>query len=121
MQPRPRSALDRSKVRRLRSHYEQQALGAFAVTALVMAIICGAIIVSGWFAGIMTDRYERFFWGGAVLAAVSVFVLAVASMPFGANDLGAVRRIRVLVTTGLGLYFVAVVLCVGAMIADFYG
>jgi MFS family permease len=108
-------------LRQRRSHLERQALGAFAVTALVMAIICGAIIVSGWFAGVMTDRYERFFWGGAILAAVSVFVLAVASMPFGSNDLRAVGRIRALTTTGLGLYVIAVVLCIGAMIADFYG
>jgi hypothetical protein len=86
-----------------------------------MAIICGAIIVSGWFAGVMTDRYERFFWGGAVLAAVSVFVLAVASMPFGADDRAAIRRVRALTTAGLVLYLVAVVLCIGAMIADFYG
>ena len=104
-----------------RRHLERQALGAFAVTAIVMAIICGAIIVSGWFAGVMTDRYERFFWGGAVLAAVSVFALAVASMPFGSNDRSAIRRVRVLTTAGLGCYLVAVVLCIGAMIADFYG
>lgn len=112
---------DTETLRGRRNHLERQALGAFAVTAIVMAIICGAIIVSGWFAGVMTDRYERFFWGGAVLAAASVFVLAVASMPFGANDRSAVRRIRVLTTAGLGLYLVAVVLCIGAMIADFYG
>ena len=112
---------DTDTLRAQRNHLERQALGAFAVTALVMAIICGAVIVSGWFAGVMTDRYERFFWGGAVLAAVSVFMLAVASMPFGANDRGAIRRIRVLTTAGLGCYLVAVVLCIGAMIADFYG
>ena len=108
-------------LRSQRNHLERQALGAFAVTALVMAIICGAIIVSGWFAGVMTDRYERFFWGGAILAAASVFVLAVASMPLGANDASAIRRVRALTTAGLGLYLVAVVLCVGAMVADFYG
>jgi hypothetical protein len=110
-----------AELRRWRSHLERQALGAFAVTAVVMAIVCGAIIVSGWFAGVMTDRYERFFWGGAMLAAASVFVLAVASMPFGSDDRRAIGRIRALTTAGLGLYLVAVVLCVGAMIADFYG
>jgi len=112
---------DQHSHRRFRSHYERHALGAFAVTALVMAVVCGAIIVSGWFAGVMTDRYERFFWAGAILAAVAVFVLAVASMPFGANDRSAIGRIRALTTTGLALYLAAVVLCIGAMIADFYG
>jgi MFS family permease len=107
--------------RALRSHYERHAVGALAVTGLAMAIVCGAVIVSGWFAGVMTDRYERFFWGGAITAAVAVFVLAVASMPFGGNDRAAVGRIRALVSVGLVLFMLAVVLCVGAMIADFYG
>ena len=105
----------------VRARLERNAVVLLAVAALTMAIICGAIIVSGWFAGVMTDAYERFFWGGAVLAAVAVFVLAVASMPFGSNDVSAVRRIRALTTVGLLLFLVAVVLCVGAMIADFYG
>jgi MFS family permease len=107
--------------RALRSHYERHAIGALTVTGLAMAIVCGAIIVSGWFAGVMTDRYERFFWAGAITAAVAVFVLAAASMPLGVDDRAATRRIRVLVTIGLLLFIVAVVLCVGAMIADFYG
>jgi arginine exporter protein ArgO len=107
--------------RSLRTHYERHALGALAVTGLGMAIICGAVIVSGWFAGVMTDRYERFFWGGAITAVVAVFVLAVASMPLGRDDGRAVVRMRVLVSVGLALYLLAIVLCVGAMVADFYG
>lgn len=116
-EPRPEEA----DARALRSHYERHALGALTVTGLTMAVICGGVIVSGWFAGVMTDRYERFFWAGAITAAVAVFVLAVASMPFGASDRAAIGRIRVLVTVGLLLFIAAVVLCVGAMIADFYG
>ncbi|MDQ2699362.1 MAG: hypothetical protein M3Y46_11255 [Actinomycetota bacterium] len=107
--------------RSLRTHYERHALGALTVTGLGMAIICGAVIVSGWFAGVMTDRYERFFWGGAITATVAVFVLAVASMPLGRDDARAVLRLRTLTSLGLALYLLAIVLCVGAMIADFYG
>jgi arginine exporter protein ArgO len=114
-------AMTVSDERLLRSHYERHAMGALTVTALSMSIICGAVIVSGWFAGAMTDRYERFFWLGAITAAVAVFVLAAASMPFGARDGRATLRIRVLITLGLGLFLIAVVLCVGAIIADFYG
>ncbi len=113
--------MDDAAARELRSHYERHAVTSFLVAGLIMAIICGAIIVSGWFAGVMTDRYERFFWGGAVMAGVAVLVLAVASMPFGSNDRAAIVRLRVLTTIGLALFLLAAVLCIGAMIADFYG
>ena len=110
-----------TRARDLRSHYERHAALTFLAAGLIMAVICGGIIVSGWFAGVMTDRYERFFWGGAITAGVAVFTLAVASMPFGSDDRAAIMRLRVLTTVGLSLFLVAAVLCIGAMVADFYG
>jgi hypothetical protein len=57
--------------RPLRSHYERHAAVVFGVTALSMVIVCGAVVVSGWFPGVMTDRWERLFWAGAITAALA--------------------------------------------------
>ena len=106
--------------RRLRSHYVRLAAAVFGVTALSMVIVCGAVIVSGWFAGVMTDRWERFFWAGAITAALAVFTSAIAAAPVGSGDRVAIQRIRTLTALGIALFIVAALLCVGALIADFY-
>lgn len=107
--------LDRTEVR----HAETRAMIAFVGCASVLAIICAAIIVSGWFAGAMTDRYERFFWAGAVLALVAVLILLIGANPGGRSS--RAPRARLLTGIGLGLFGLAPLLCVGALIADFYG
>ena len=103
-----------------RRHAEFSAIALFAIAALTMAIVCGAIIVSGWFAGVIQDEYERVFWAGAVMAAVAVAVLGAAAVPGGADDLRAVRRIRLLTRVGLVMFLVAPALCIGSLVADFF-
>lgn len=94
---------------------------ALGIAVLALSIVCGAVIVSGWFAGVITDRYERVFWAGAVLGGLAVPVLAAAAWPGGADDGRAIRRISWLVRVGLVILVLAPALCIGALIADFYG
>jgi len=103
-----------------RAHLERNATTLFVGAALVMAIVCGAIIVSGWFAGVIDDPPERVFWAGAILAFVMVGVFAGAALPGGADDARALRRIIRLTRLGLVLFMVAPALCIGALIVDFY-
>jgi hypothetical protein len=104
-----------------RARLERNAVVLFVGAAVVMAIICGAIIVSGWFAGVMEDSAERFFWAGSILELLMVFTLAGAAFPGGNDDGRVIRRIRLLTRIGLVLFVVAPVLCLGSLVADFYG
>jgi hypothetical protein len=108
-------------VERQRERLERQASLAFLTGAVAMAIVCGAIIVARWFAGVLEDHAERVFWTGAVLAFVMVAVLAGAAWPGGDDDRRVVRRTRLLLRIGLILFVFAPGLCIGALIADFYG
>lgn len=91
------------------------ALGRFGVSAVVMAVVCGAIIVSGWFAGVIQDVYERFFWAGSLLAALAITVMGAAViLGRGARTTSLISRI------GLAMFLIAPVLCVGSLVADFY-
>jgi len=103
-----------------RTHLERTAAILFVGAALVMAVICGAVIVTGWFAGVIWDPAERVFWAGAILEFVMVAVFAAAAAPGGADDARAVRRITVLLRIGLTLFVLAPALCLGALVADFY-
>ncbi len=92
----------------------------FAGSAVAMAIVCGAVIVSGWFAGVIEDRFERVFWAGAMLAGLMVTVFAAAAFPGGDDDARVVRRVTILTRTGLILFVVWPALCIGALAADFF-
>jgi hypothetical protein len=92
----------------------------FGVAALSTAIVCAGLIVSGWFAGVIQDAYERIFWTGAVLAGLMNIVLAAAVWPGGDDDARVARRTAVLVRVGLALFVVAPTLCLGALVADFF-
>lgn len=111
---------ERDEWRERRQHAERSAALLFGAAALVEAIVCGAIIVSGWFAGVLEDHAERVFWTGAVLSFVMVAVFASAAWPGGDDDRRVVRRVRWTLRIGLVLFVVAPALCIGAMIADFY-
>lgn len=82
----------------------------FVGTSIVVAIVVAAMLVSGWRAGSLSNDVEWIFWAGAVLAATGVgcFALAVAR--------GGERVIR----AGLLLFAVAPVLCVVAVMADYW-
>jgi MFS family permease len=103
-----------------RASVERLAVAHLAIGAGTMALVCGAIIASGWFAGVLQDRYERVFWLGAVLAFVMVAVFAAASFPGGVNDRAVVRRVTALIRVGLVLFVLAPALCIGALVADFF-
>lgn len=115
-EPHPREAL----VER-RAHVERTAVQLLVGYSVVMALVCGAIIISGWFAGVMEDHAERVFWSGAILSFLTVVVFAAAAFPGGADDARVIRRVTWLTRLGLVLFIVAPALCIGALIADFYG
>lgn len=108
------------EARRQRQHAERTAVLLLGVGALSLAIVCGAVIVSGWFAGVLQDRFERWFWAGALLGLAMLVVFAIAAMPGGRDDRREVARIRRLLRAGLALLILAPLLCIGALVADFY-
>jgi hypothetical protein len=105
----------------LRESLEHRAAVAFSGYLIAFAVVCGAIIVSGWFAGVLDDPAERVFWTGAVLGFVALVVLMSAVFPGWADDHREVRRLRWTLRVGLGLAILSPVLCIAALIADFYG
>jgi hypothetical protein len=85
-----------------------------------MAIIWGAIIVSGWFAGVIEDGPERWFWAGAILDFIMVGFFAAASFPGGDDDAQVIARVTALTRVGVVLFMLAPTMCIGALVADFY-
>ncbi|GAB3605680.1 hypothetical protein GCM10027413_10890 [Conyzicola nivalis] len=105
---------------RRRSELERHAAVLFCAAALTMAIICGSVIVSGWFAGVLVDRWERVFWAGSLLGGVMVSVFAAAALPSGSDARRAAVRITSLLRVGLLLFVVAPAVCIVALVGDFY-
>jgi hypothetical protein len=106
---------------RRRGELERHAASLFLTAALTMMIICGAIIVSGWFAGALVDNWERVFWAGALLGGLMVATFAAAALPGGANPRAAIIRITWLLGIGLLLFVLAPALCVLGLVGNFYG
>lgn len=104
-----------------RAHAESTAVTLLVGYGLVMAVVCGAIIVSGWFAGVMEDHAERVFWSGAVLSFLTVVIFAAAAFPGGPDDARVIRRVTWLTRLGLVMLVVSPALVIGSLIADFYG
>jgi len=92
----------------------------FAATSLVAAITVGAMLVGDWGAGILDNRVEWVFWAGAILGAVGIGLLGVATLPPGHDLSRTVRRSAGLVRAGLALFLVAPVLCVVAVFTDYW-
>ena len=103
-----------------RQHLERQAATLFVGAVLSMAIVCGAVIVSGWFAGVIEDQYERVFWAGAMLGGLMVAVFAAAAFPGGRDDIRVVRRVTLLLRAGLVLLVLSPTLCIVALVCDFF-
>jgi MFS family permease len=110
---------DDADVRR-RAELERHAAVLFAAAALTMAVVCGAVIVSGWFAGALVDRWERVFWAGALLAGLMVATFAAAAAPSGADARRGNRRTLWLLRAGLVQFVLAPALCIVALVGDFY-
>lgn len=86
----------------------------FAATSVVVAITVGSMLVSGWHAGSLDNRVEWVFWAGAILGASGVGAFGVSVL---GTSFAAVRRgIRV----GMILFLAAPVLCVFAVMADYW-
>lgn len=103
-----------------RAELERHAATLFVGVALAMAIVCGAVIVSGWFAGVLIDSWERVFWAGFILSIVMVATFAAAAVPGGRDARRACMRITWLLRAGLVLFVASVVLCILALVGDFY-
>lgn len=104
----------------MRERLERHAVLLLICGALTMATICAAIIVSGWFAGVLDDPPERWFWAGAILEFVMVALFAAAAFPGGDDDERVIRRVRALTRVGLVLFILAPAICIGALVVDFY-
>jgi fatty acid desaturase len=109
-----------SRATTLRESLERRAVLLFVGYLLAMATVCGAIIVSGWFAGVLDDPPERLFWLGSVLAFVTVVVFAAAAFPGGDDDAREIRRVRRTIRVGLALGVLSPALIIGALVVDFY-
>jgi hypothetical protein len=105
----------------MREHWEHRATQLFIGWLLAMAIVCGGVIVSGWFAGVLDDPAERVFWAGAILAGLTVAVFAAAAFPGGRDDRREISRIRWTLRAGLLMAVLSPTLCLAGLIADFYG
>jgi len=82
----------------------------FASTSIVVALVVGSMLVSGWRAGSLDNRVEWIFWAGATLGAVGVGLFGIASA-WSASQF---------VKPGVVLFLVAPVLCVFAVMADYW-
>jgi hypothetical protein len=103
-----------------RSQLERHAAVLFVAAALTMAIVISGVIVSGWFAGVIVDTWERVFWVGALLGGAMVAVFAAAAAPGGTDARRSCLRITWLLRIGLVLFVVSPALCVLALVGDFY-
>ena len=103
-----------------RAELERHAATLFVGAVLCVAVVCGAVIVSGWFAGVLVDSWERLFWLGFVLALVMVGVFAAAAAPGGRGARRASLRIAWLLRVGLVLFVLSPALCILALVGDFY-
>jgi hypothetical protein len=106
--------------RRRASELELRAVLLFAASSVAMAIVCGAVIVSHWFAGVMVDNWERVFWAGTLTAGLMIVAFAAAAVPAGADPRRSCARIRWLLRIGLLLFVVSSALCVFGLVGDFF-
>lgn len=83
----------------------------FVGTALVAAIVVAGMLVSGYHAGILDNRVEWVFWMGAIFGAAGVGVFSTAILA---------RRPDGLIRVGLALFVLAPVLCVVAVMTDYW-
>ena len=102
----------------IRARRSRNAGVLFLGAAFTMAIECGAMIASGWFARAVTDRQELLFWGAGIIEVVMVAMFAGAAIPGGLNDVRQVRRITALTLLGVGLFIAAPALCVTAIMVN---
>ena len=116
----PTDDLVETQLLRRRSELERHAAALLLAATLTMAIICGAVIISGWFAGVLVDNWERVFWAGALLGGLMVATFAAAAAPSGRNARRSIARITWLTRAGLVMFVLAPMLCVLGLVGNFY-
>jgi hypothetical protein len=89
---------------------ESNSTQLFTGTSIVVAIVVGAMMVSGWRAGSLDNDVEWIFWAGAILGAVGIGLFGIET---------AWPRLQ-LTRPGMVLFLLAPVLCVFAIMADYW-
>ena len=112
--------MDDARLRELLSLADRKATALFSSTSIVVAITVGAMLVSGWRAGSLEDRAEWFFWAGAIIGAVGIALFGVASIPTTAETEETLARTNRQIRVGLVLFMIAPVLCVFAVMLDYW-
>jgi hypothetical protein len=84
----------------------------FAATGLMVAITVAGIRIAGYRPGVLDNSVEWVFWAGAILGAVGVGLLGVASISGRASPR--------MIGAGMLLFLIAPVLCVFAVFADYW-
>ena len=97
------------------SRAERKAVHLFIGCALVAGVVVAGITVAGWGGGILDNRVEPLFWAGAILGALALALLGLATLP---------RRSARLITgftrAGVVLFLVAPTLCILAIFWDYW-
>lgn len=115
-----------TRQQRERELADRKATALFAATSIVVAITVGSMMIGDWGAGSLDNRVEWVFWAGAVFGAVGVILLAFAAFPAGAHtdDLDVVDRnvrgVNRLIRAGILFFLSAPILCVIAVMTDYW-
>lgn len=99
---------------------DRKATRLFTGTSLVAAITVGSMLVGDWGGGVLDNRIEWLFWTGAIFGAVGIALFGAAALPVNTVTERAVRRANGLVRAGLVLFVIAPVLCVTAVMVDYW-
>jgi len=97
---------------------DRKATALFSSTSVVVALVVGSMLVSGWRAGSLDNSVEWTFWAGAIIGAAGVALFA-AAYPKSLRE-SALRLTNRLIRIGIILFVVAPVLCTFAVMADYW-
>ena len=98
---------------------DRKATALFSSTSVVVALVVGSMLVSGWRAGSLDNSVEWIFWAGAIVGAAGVALFAAAAYPKSLRE-SALRLTNRLIRIGIILFVVAPVLCTFAVMADYW-
>jgi hypothetical protein len=98
---------------------DRKATALFSSTSIVVALVVGSMLVSGWRAGSLDNRVEWIFWVGAIIGAAGVVLFSAATWPRSPTE-RALRSTNRFIRIGIVLFIVAPVLCTFAVMADYW-
>lgn len=94
---------------------ERKAVSLFVGCAVVAGVVVAGITIAGWGGGILDNRVEPLFWAGAILGAIAIALLGLATLPRRSAGL-----ITGLTRAGVLLFLVAPTLCILAIFWDYW-